>query len=54
VLDEPFTALDAGAMTCVQDLIGEHVSSGGAVMYTTHTEARIAAAASLRIDLEAS
>ncbi len=54
VLDEPFTALDAGAMTCVQDLIGEHVSRGGAVMYTTHYEARIAAAASLRIDLEAS
>jgi heme exporter protein A len=54
VLDEPFTALDAGAMTCVQDLIGEHVSRGGAVMYTTHTEARIAAAASLRIDLETS
>jgi ABC-type transport system involved in cytochrome c biogenesis ATPase subunit len=41
-------------MTCVQDLIGEHVSRGGAVMYTTHYEARIAAAASLRIDLEAS
>jgi heme exporter protein A len=54
VLDEPFTALDSGAMTCVQDLIGEHVSRGGAVMYTTHYEARIAAAASLRIDLEAS
>jgi heme exporter protein A len=54
VLDEPFTALDAGAMTRVQDLIGEHVSRGGAVMYTTHYEAQIAAAASLRIDLEAS
>lgn len=54
VLDEPFTALDAGAMTCIQDLIGEHVSRGGAVMYTTHYEAQIAAAASLRIDLEAS
>ena len=54
VLDEPFTALDAGAMTCVQDLIGEHVSRGGAVMYTTHYEAQITAAASLRIDLEAS
>jgi len=54
VLDEPFTALDARAMTCVQDLIGEHVSRGGAVMYTTHHEAQIAAAAALRIDLEAS
>lgn len=54
VLDEPFTALDAKATTRVQDLIGEHVSRGGAVMYTTHYEAQIAAAASLRVDLEAS
>ena len=52
VLDEPFTALDAAAMSCVQDLIGEHVSRGAAVMYTTHHEARIAAAVSHRIDLD--
>ena len=54
VLDEPFTALDAAAMNCVQDLIGEHVSRGAAVMYTTHHEASITAAVSLRIDLEGS
>ena len=52
VLDEPFTALDAAAMNCVQDLIGEHVSRGAAVMYTTHHEARIAATVSHRIDLD--
>ena len=54
VLDEPFTALDAAAMNCVQGLIGEHVSRGAAVMYTTHHEASITAAVSLRIDLEGS
>ena len=52
VLDEPFTALDAAAVEVVQDLIGGQVSRGGAVMYTTHYEASIRAAVSLRIDLE--
>jgi len=51
VLDEPFTALDAAAMSCVQDLIGEHVSRGAAVMYSTHHEAHIPAAVAQRIDL---
>ena len=51
ILDEPFTALDAAAMDCVQELIANQVAQGGAVMYTTHYEARIAAAAALRIDL---
>jgi heme exporter protein A len=54
VLDEPFTALDAAAIEVVQDLIGGQVSRGGAVMYTTHYEASIRAAVSLRIDLEQS
>lgn len=53
VLDEPFTALDAAATDCVQELIAGHLAGGGAVMYATHYEARIAARASLRIDLEA-
>lgn len=52
VLDEPFTALDAAAIEHVQELIGGHVSRGGAVMYSTHYEASIRAAVSLRIDLE--
>jgi ABC-type transport system involved in cytochrome c biogenesis ATPase subunit len=38
----------------VQNLIAEHVSKGAAVILTTHLEARITAAATLRIDLEAS
>ena len=53
ILDEPFTALDAAATDCVQELIADHVAQGGAVMYTTHREARIAATAALRIDLGA-
>jgi heme exporter protein A len=54
ILDEPFAALDAAAVECVQDLIAEHVSRGAAVIITTHLETRITAAAALRIDLEAS
>jgi len=54
VLDEPFTALDAAAIECVQGLIGGHVSRGGGVLYTTHYEASIGAAVSRRIDLAGS
>jgi len=54
ILDEPFAALDPVAIDCVQRLITEHVSRGAAVILTTHLEAQIAAAATLRIDLEAS
>ncbi len=53
ILDEPFAALDAAAVEHVQSLIAEHLSRGGAAILTTHLEARIAAAATLRIDLEA-
>ena len=51
ILDEPFTALDAAAIDCVQGLIGGYVSRGGRVIYSTHYEASIAAAVSRRIDL---
>ena len=54
VLDEPFTALDAAAIDCVQELISGHVSRGGGVLYTTHYEASIGAAISRRIDLAGS
>lgn len=53
VLDEPFTALDAAAVENVENLIAEHLSRGAAVILTTHLEAKITAAAALRIDLEA-
>lgn len=51
ILDEPFTALDAGAVEIVRALIAEHVERGAAVVYTTHFELEIAAAVSLRVDL---
>ena len=53
ILDEPFAALDAAAVECVQNLIAEHLARGAAVVLTTHLETRIAAATTLRIDLGA-
>jgi len=54
ILDEPFAALDAAAVECVQNLIAEHLSRGAAVILTTHFEVGITAAATLRIELETS
>jgi heme exporter protein A len=51
LLDEPFTALDTAAADTVRGLIAGHVAGGGAVLYTTHQEIPIAAAAASRIDL---
>lgn len=53
ILDEPFTALDAGAVEIMQSLIAQHIARGAAVVYTTHFEIEIAAAVSLRVDLGA-
>lgn len=36
VLDEPFTTLDVLGVSALEELIAEHVESGGAVMVTTH------------------
>lgn len=36
LLDEPFTALDAGAAQLTRALLGEHAQRGGSVVYTTH------------------
>ncbi len=36
ILDEPLTALDVGAVGLMQDLIGEHLSQQGMVIFTTH------------------
>jgi heme exporter protein A len=38
VLDEPFTALDVGAVDLLETLIAEHVAHGGIVVLTTHQE----------------
>ena len=36
LLDEPFVALDPGAVTQLVDLLGQHVAQGGLVLYTSH------------------
>ncbi|MBI1175344.1 MAG: cytochrome c biogenesis heme-transporting ATPase CcmA [Sideroxydans sp.] len=36
ILDEPLTALDVGAVDLMQELIGEHLSNRGMVVFTTH------------------
>jgi heme exporter protein A len=38
VLDEPFTALDMGAVDLLQHVIRDHVEKGGIVVLTTHQE----------------
>jgi heme exporter protein A len=39
LLDEPFTALDAGAAALTRALLGEHAQRGGSMVYTTHQDA---------------
>ena len=41
VLDEPFTALDKGAVEMLQGVIQLHVEGGGMVILTTHQEVRL-------------
>ena len=36
VLDEPFTALDAGGVATVDEMLREHVEAGGAGIITSH------------------
>jgi heme exporter protein A len=38
VLDEPFNALDKGAVELLQSVIRQHVADGGMVILTTHQE----------------
>ncbi len=51
ILDEPFTALDVAAVEQMQETLSRHLAAGGMLVYTTHQDARIAAAVSHRIDL---
>ena len=43
ILDEPFTALDLGAVDLLQTLIAEHVAADGLVVLTTHQEVELTA-----------
>ena len=45
ILDEPFNALDAGAVSTLHDLIDGHLAGGGMVVLTAHQSVRMPAGA---------
>ncbi len=51
VLDEPFTALDVGAVDLLQGLIADHVAGGGMVILTTHQEVALTSGQIKRVQL---
>jgi len=51
VLDEPFTALDQGAISRLQEMIGAHVRRGGIVIFTSHQDVAIAGAVCRTVEL---
>ena len=52
ILDEPFAALDAGAIEQVRSVAAAHLARGGMVVLTTHQEARIEAQSATDINLD--
>jgi heme exporter protein A len=44
LLDEPFSALDAGGIELLNELLQQHLARGGAVAFTTHQDPGVAAA----------
>ncbi len=42
ILDEPLAALDVGAVALIQELIAEHLSQQGMVIFTTHQPLNVA------------
>jgi len=53
LLDEPFAALDAVAITFLQSQIEQHLVNGGIVMLTTHQDVPMSAPHYQRIELDA-
>ena len=51
ILDEPFDALDTGAVDCVRLLIAQRLAHGGAVVLTTHQEIKFDSPQVQRIEL---
>ncbi len=51
ILDEPLTALDVGAVSLMQELIGEHLSNQGMVIFTTHQALQVAGVATRQLAL---
>jgi len=53
ILDEPFSALDAGAVEMLEQRILAHTENGGIVVFTTHQDGALGARATQRLDLDA-
>ena len=51
ILDEPLAALDVGAVSLMQDLIGEHLTSQGMVIFTTHQAMEVTGVTTRRLAL---
>lgn len=51
ILDEPFTALDVGAVELLQSLIAAHVENGGMAVMTTHQEVALTGGQIQTLDL---
>jgi len=51
ILDEPFTALDVGAVDMLQGIIARHVEHGGMVILTTHQEVALTSGTINRLNL---
>ena len=52
ILDEPFSALDVGAVAELERLLAAHLAAGGMVVLTTHQEVQVVAHAVMRVDLD--
>jgi heme exporter protein A len=53
ILDEPFTALDRGAVEQLCGVLSKHLASGGMLVFTTHQEIELAGGRMLQLDLGA-
>jgi heme exporter protein A len=51
ILDEPFTALDKGAVDELCGTLNSHLADGGMLVYTTHQEITLSAGRMLQLDL---
>ena len=52
ILDEPFSALDVGAVVELERLLASHLAAGGMVVLTTHQEVQVVAQTVLLVDLD--
>jgi heme exporter protein A len=51
ILDEPFSALDAGSIAALHALLERHLADGGSIVYTTHQDLELGARRLHRLDL---